>query len=97
MEGIYLMHTRELFMLNIPIYRIGRSNNVEKSVKQYPKDSKVLLMIYCNNYKLCEAKIIELFKLKFIQNKYYGNKYFEGSKEEMMKLIFDFYYLPSMS
>ncbi len=54
-------------------------------------------MIYCNNYKLCEAKIIELFKLKFIQNKQYGNKYFKGSKEEMMKLIFDFYYLPSMS
>jgi len=90
MEGIYLIHTRELFTLKKEIYKIGRSKNLKKRVKQYPKDSKLLLIKYCNNSKLCESKIIKLFKVKFIQNKYYGNEYFEGSKEEMIELICEF-------
>ena len=45
MEGVYIMHTRECLNANLPIYKLGRSNNLGNRVKQYPNGSKIMLMI----------------------------------------------------
>ena len=45
-EGVYMIHTRELHTLKLPIYKLGRSNYLDNRVKQYPNGSKILLMIY---------------------------------------------------
>ena len=87
MEGIYLIHIREFFRLNEPIYRIGRSNNFQNRVKQYPNGSQVLFCIKCKNSKDIEKYLINLLKNKFIQKTYYGNKYFEGDEDEMINEI----------
>ena len=44
MEGIYLIHTRELFTLNKNIYKIGRSHNIENRMKNYPQGSKIIFL-----------------------------------------------------
>jgi len=81
MEGIYLIHTREMIATNKKIYKIGRSHNIISRINQYPRGSKVLFIMACNNSIECETYLINLFKTKFIQSTYYGREYFEGDKK----------------
>ena len=90
MEGIYLVHTREFLNSNKPIYKIGRSSNIVNRTKQYPNGSNVLCMLCCENSVECEAKLIELFKIKFTQETFYGKEYFSGNKYDMIKQIFNY-------
>lgn len=90
MEGIYLVHTREFLNSNKPIYKIGRSSNIVNRTRQYPNGSNVLCMLCCENSVECEAKLIELFKVKFTQETFYGKEYFSGNKYDMIKQIFNY-------
>ena len=90
MEGVYLVQTRECFKLKEEIYKIGRSHNIDNRVKQYAKGSKILSLISCENSIQCEKELLALFKIHFIQSKEYGSEYFEGSKELMMKMMYDY-------
>ena len=86
-EGLYLLHTREFVSTDKPIFKLGRSNQLDNRVKQYPNGSKIMLMIKCKNSKSCESNLINLFKSKFIQQTYYGTEYFEGNYVDMIKEI----------
>ena len=89
-EGLYLLHTREFVSTDKPIFKLGRSNQLDNRVKQYPNGSKIMLMIKCKNSKSCESNLINLFKSKFIQQTYYGTEYFEGNYVDMIKEICDY-------
>ena len=89
-EGIYLLQTRELITMNKNIYKIGRSFNLNKRMKQYPKESNLILLVECCNSVKCEAELLKIFRKQFIESKKYGNEYFEGDKEKMKKLIFNY-------
>ena len=90
MEGAYLIHTRECFRLKEEIYKIGRSHDLDNRVKRYAKGSKILCLISCENSIQCEKDLINLFKTHFKQIKDYGSEYFEGSKELMMKMMYEY-------
>ena len=90
MEGAYLIHTRECFRLKEEIYKIGRSHDLDTRVRQYAKGSKILCLISCENSIQCEKDLITLFKIHFKQIKEYGSEYFEGSKELMMKMMYEY-------
>ena len=90
MEGVYLIHTREFISTDMLIYKIGRSFNIENRTNQYPKGSRVLFMIMCNDSIQCEANLIKLFKEKFTQKHYYGKEYFEGDKKKMIREMFNY-------
>ena len=90
MEGLYLMHTREFIKSEEKIYKLGRSFTLDNRVKQYPNGSNTLLIIACENSIVCESKLLEIFKTKFIQKKYYGNEYFEGDYKMMIREIFNY-------
>ena len=90
MEGVYLVHTREFINADMPIYKLGRSYNIENRTNQYPRGSNVLFMIMCENSIECENYLIKLFKEKFIQKTYYGREYFEGDKKLMIQEIFNY-------
>ena len=62
MEGVYLIHTRELFTLNLEIYKIGRSYNIDTRIKNYPQGSKTIVLFTCKDSVLCEKNLIEIFK-----------------------------------
>jgi hypothetical protein len=89
-EGIYLIHTRELRSLNEITYKIGRSYDLDVRITQYPKKSKIIFAINCENSVLCERELMKIFKSKFIQKLDYGTEYFEGDKKEMIKEIYNF-------
>lgn len=87
MEGIYLIQTREFVRLKENTYKIGRSHNLKNRVKNYPKNSFVILTMQCNDSVQCEKNLINIFKQKFIQKTEYGLEYFEGNMEEMITII----------
>ena len=91
MECIYLIHTRECFRLKEEIYKLGRSHDVDNRVRQYAKGSKILCLTSCENSIQCEKELIALFKIHFKHAKEYGHEYFEGSKELMMKMMYEFF------
>lgn len=92
MEGVYLIHTRELVILKKEIYKIGRSHDMNNRMIQYPRDSQVMFMFACENSILCEQLLLTIFRSKFIQAKYYGSEYFEGSVDVMIKTMLEFLY-----
>jgi len=90
MEGLYLIHTREFINNNSSIYKIGRSGNLQQRVLQYPNGSIVLFLHICKQSPLCEKKLIDIFKQKFIQEKYYGYEYFNGDVYEMINVMYEY-------
>ena len=92
MEGIYLIHPRELIKLNKEIYKIGRSFDLDTRVKTYPRGSQIIFLFSCKNSVVYEKILINIFKNKFKQSRYYGSEYFEGSKDLMLKIMLEFIY-----
>jgi len=90
MEGLYLIHTREFFIIRQPVYKIGRSYKLDNRVKQYPNGSQVLFTMKCKNSKDVKKNLIKLFKEKFVHKPYYGNEYFEGNEDEMINEIYKY-------
>lgn len=91
-EGIYLLHTREFINSKQPIYKIGRSSNMNTRLSQYPKGSNILCSIKCENSNLCENELIKLFTKLFTIRKDYGNEYFEGDYNNMLFIIITYLY-----
>lgn len=88
-EGIYLLKEREFIRMNEDVYKIGRSKNIKQRISSYPKDSKVKLTLYCNNSIKLESLLIKIFKEKFTHMRQYGNEYFEGNLDDMIRVIKD--------
>ena len=85
-EYIYIIHSAQ--HINENIYKIGRTKNISKRLKQYPNGSELLFTTTCNNSKLIENKIIHYLKndSNYIHYKESGNEYF---KCELENLKFD--------
>ena len=90
MEGLYLVHTCEFLTSDIPIYKIGRNNNINKVILQYSNGSQLLFISICKNSKLCEQKLIEIFKQKFTHENVYGNKYYSGDCNDMIDVMYNY-------
>ena len=82
-KGCYLLRTREFKNSNENIYKIGRSINLNKRIKNYPNNSELILKLNTKNEVEAEKIIITIFKKTFIQRKDIGNEYFEGNIEDI--------------
>ena len=90
MDYIYLLKEREFIKTGENIFKIGRSSQFnDKRIKQYPKGSMILLMIFCGNSKQIEIFLINKFKEIFIQRKDIGVEYFEGCLFKMREIIIE--------
>ena len=89
-NSIYLLQEREFINSNKNIYKIGRTKqaNIQR-FNQYPKGSKLLLHIICDDCDILETELIRDFKNKYIHRKDIGNEYFEGDYKEMIKDIYN--------
>jgi hypothetical protein len=86
-EGLYMIHTYACLSNKENIYKIGRSIDLYKRLSTYDNGSICYLAIECLDSKNNEAKLIKLFNTKYKNNKFYGNEYFEGDKDDMIKTI----------
>lgn len=88
MNGIiYLVYVREFLLQSIPIYKIGKTEDICTRLKQYPKGSILIYSCYSDNIKKSEDEIIELFSIKFKQRRDIGTESFEGDIKQMISFI----------
>lgn len=88
-EYIYLLQEREFIKTNEPIFKIGKTKQLNnKRFCKYPNGSILLFQMICNNCDILEKQIIELFKEKYIIKKDLGHEYFEGCYVSMIENIY---------
>jgi hypothetical protein len=89
LQYIYLIQLREFLKSSEPIFKVGRTNQENfKRFYQYPKGSKILFQMICDNSLELEKEIIINFKKKYIFRKDIGNEYFEGNFINMIDDIY---------
>ena len=83
----YIIHEREFVRSGEQTFKIGKTgqNPPWKRLSAYPKDSELILLIKVPNKDIFENKIISIFKKKYRQMLEYGNEYFRGDIDEMVK------------
>lgn len=92
-QWIYLCQTTHCFELHNNVFKIGRTLDMEKRKRGYPKGTIFFVGLRCIDAIMLENALIARFKLSFKPRKDYGNEYFEGSLSCMMKMMFDEYML----
>lgn len=51
MDGyIYICHERDMRLLNLPVFKIGRSSDIFKRTRGYKKHTIMYFSVYCHNY-----------------------------------------------
>lgn len=81
---IYLIQTREFIKTNEPVYKIGKTTQDGMNrIKQYPKGSRIILFMKCNNCHTLERVIKEKFIKKYKVRRDIGSEYFEGDEKNM--------------
>ena len=89
-EYIYLLQEREFINLNKPIYKIGKTKQENlKRFSNYPKGSKLLLQIICNNCSYYEKQLLQKFKSNYELQLDIGYEYFKGNYKKMIKDIYE--------
>lgn len=88
-QYIYLIQLREFLKSGEPIFKVGRTQQENfKRFYQYPKGSKILFQMICDNPNEAEKEIIIILKNKYIFRKDIGNEYFEGNFINMIDDIY---------
>jgi len=88
-QYVYLIQEREFIKTSENIFKVGKSKQENnKRINQYPKQSKLILQIICDDCDILEKELIILFKNKYNHRKDIGNEYFEGNFEDMIKNIY---------
>lgn len=87
-EGyIYIIYLREFKNMGLNIYKIGRTQDLVKRKRNYPKGSEYKLSIYVKETIKLEAELKKKFDEKFIKKHEFGSEYFEGDLDSMILII----------
>jgi len=84
-QSVYLLIEREFLVLEINIFKIGRSENVSNRVKQYPNGSQLLIVLPCIDCKASEKHLKKVFQKTFKHRLDIGSEYFEGLPNLMIQ------------
>lgn len=81
---VYMLVEREFIRAREQVCKIGRSKDVSKRFRQYPKGSKLLIATFTKDHFEAELELISLFIKTFKQRADIGREYFEGPLLRMM-------------
>jgi hypothetical protein len=87
MDCNYIIWIREFYLSNTPIYKIGKTDNIIRRLKQYPKGSQLLFMCHTKNMHKAENQLKNVFKPLFEHKTDYGSEYFKGDLATMQRLM----------
>ncbi len=87
-EWVYLLIEREFLKTKESIYKIGRTDDWDSRVKQYPKGSALLGLVHVCDSVLAERSIIATFKQQFVARRDVGREYFEGEHQAILTTFF---------
>jgi hypothetical protein len=88
MGYIYLLQEREFINLNQKIYKLGKTKNEDcRRFNSYSKNSRILLLKFCNYHDEIEKILIKLFDKKYEKQIDIGLESYKGNCYEMMNDI----------
>lgn len=89
-ETIYIIHCAQ--HINTNVYKVGRTNNILRRYKEYPKGSDLLYTFRCRNSKIIESKILNYLNNNNIFKKMecYGNEYFQCDLNYLKDAVMQF-------
>lgn len=79
---LYLIKEREFVKTNEPIYKIGKSKSIRHRMPAYPKDSRLLVMMYFTDIDTTEKKLIQHFDETFFRRTDVGREYYEALDDQ---------------
>lgn len=94
MKVNYILHEREDLIRMVPVYKIGKTADLVKRKRGYPKGSEFLFVKKSKHMKLVEDHALILFKTLFKHRLDRGREYFEGdfnSMERFMNVLIEHY------
>lgn len=87
---LYIIQLREHIVSQQPIYKVGRTKDVQKRLKMYAKGSILLHSHPVQNAKDAEHKLLSLLNHhhdEFIQENTYGREYFSGNYQRIKEIL----------
>lgn len=85
--SIYILREREFMALGQFTYKVGRTGDICKRIRGYPKGSNVLFNIKVFDMKETEKNVLDVFKETFVQCRDIGLEYFQGNIYSMIETI----------
>lgn len=87
---IYCLREREFIKSGEKIYKIGKTSKQPfKRLKQYPKESELILLLKVEDCHSTESELISLFDSKYEQAKNIGREYYKGNVNDMIQSILE--------
>lgn len=86
---LYVIQTRNCLESHKHVYKLGRSGNLSKRVRQYPLGSVVVFSIDVNLMVDAETMLLALCRIKFKQRRDFGVEYFEGDLICIMRIFLE--------
>ena len=87
-QYVYLIQTREFVNSKQPVYKIGKTKQINYSrFIQYPKGSVQIFQTSCYNCNVLEKNVIRRFEAKYQNCKSIGKEYFKGNARQMVNDI----------
>jgi hypothetical protein len=85
---IYIIHVREFMNAGQNVFKIGRTIDIHKRFKQYPKGSQLIYTCLVDHDILrTERAVMKSLKHHCIQRKDIGTEYFEADRDCIIKLV----------
>jgi hypothetical protein len=89
-QYIYLLQTREFINSNLPVYKVGKTKQINNlRFISYPKGSILMGQLRCKDCNACEKQILTLFDNKYKNRQDLGREYYEGEYRSMILDIMD--------
>lgn len=86
---VYLLQEREFITTQQAVYKIGKTvRPINQRMREYPKDSNLILCMSVSDCTNCELALLEQFKIQFKQRNDIGREYFEGELKEIRRVFF---------
>lgn len=84
---IYLIHRGDFIGFNMNIYKLGKTVNYKRRMKEYPFFTEEKYKTEVNNHDEIETILLLKFKIMFKKRSDFGNEYFEGDVCKMIEVI----------
>jgi hypothetical protein len=87
---LYLLQRSDYRKHHEPIYKIGRTNDFNRRINEYPAYSQIIAVYPVDNDKKCERELIKEFKNEFEFRNDIGHEYFEEDERDIISVFNDY-------
>lgn len=85
---LYVVQTRHCLHLCTPVYKVGRSMDAGRRLRQHPAGTLMMARLPVCRMKDSERVLLEMCRSRFKQRKDFGSEYFECDLVQLVGMLF---------